>query len=260
MYKYAIVIISILLTSTSCMHNKIRYIIDSFENKGAVAEYPNPPVDYLIQKKDILSVKISTQNKEINDFFTISGQQFGNFAGGTQGNIFYLYGYTVNDSGNIVLPIVGDIYVEGKSINEIRHIVSKRVDERLNNADVVVNLVSFYLTFLGEFGSQGKLTIMQDNINIIDAVAMAGGITEYGDMKKILLVRKTEKGTKTFRIDLTERSLLLSDKFHLQPNDILIAEPMKNKSFQLGVRDYSLALSTITSTIAIILLVINLKK
>jgi polysaccharide biosynthesis/export protein len=260
MSKIIFVVLSLMLLGSSCIHNKIRYIIDDKEPLDKVTEYPNYPEDYLIKKKDILYIRVLSSNPEVNKLFSLNtgnNQGMSSMQGTSQ---FYLSGYTVNDSGNIILPVVGEVFVEGKNMNQIRELITGKVNERINNADVMVSLVSFYITFVGEFGMQGKISVMQDNVNILEAIALAGGVTDYGNRKRILVLRKTNEGVESFRVDITKRSLLVSDKFFLRPNDIIIAEPMKNKSFQLGVRDYSLVLSTVTSTIAMVLLIINLSK
>lgn len=247
------------LLFSSCMHNKIRYILDKNEVFEKTNEYANKAPEYLIQKQDILYIKISSTNKEINEYFEIDTRQIYGNSGG-QGSSFYLRGFTVNDTGYVNIPVLGALYVESKTIEEVQELVQKKTDEHLNNAIAKVKLVSFYLTFLGEVKGEGKITVMQDEINILDAIALAGGISDYGNKQNVLVVRQTNEGTKTFRVDLTKRQLLESEKFYLLPNDIIIVEPLKNKSFQLGVRDYSLILSTVTSTITMVLLVINLLK
>ena len=247
------------LLASSCMHKKIRYILDQNEVSGSISEYENHPPNYLVQKNDILYIKISSTNKEISQYFEIESQQT-NSSGGGQYNSFYLNGFTVNDTGFVVVPVLGGIFVEGKTILEIQEIVQKKTDDHLNNAIATVRLVSYYLTFLGEINSQGRITVMQDYVNILDGLALAGGVSDYGNKKNVLIVRQTKAGTQTFRVDLTDRKLLSSDKFYLVPNDIIIVEPLKNKSFQLGVRDYTLILTTVTSTITMVLLVVNMFK
>ena len=260
--KMRISILLLLLTSilaSSCMHNKIRYIQDKNEVFEKVYEYPNQAPDYQIQKQDILYIKISSTNKEINEYFELDTRQIGS-SGGSQGNSYYLRGFTVNDTGYVSLPVLGDIHVKGYTVKEVQELVQQKTDEHLNNAIANVKLVSFYLTFLGEVNSEGKITVMQDHVNILDGIALAGGIGNYGNKKNVLIVRQTNTGTKSFRVDLTDRKILSSDKFYLLPNDIIIVEPLKNKSFQLGIRDYTLILTTVTSTITMVLLVINLMK
>lgn len=247
------------LLSSGCIHNKIRYIQDKNEIFEKISEYANEPPEYKLQKQDILYIKIASTNKEINEYFKIESNQQSNSQSG-QGNRFYLSGFTINDTGYVIMPVLGSLYVEGSNIKEVQELVQKRTDELLNNAIAAVKLVSFNITFLGEINNQGKIAVMQDEINILDAIALAGGISDYGNKKNVLIVRQTTDGTKTFRVDLTERELLTSGKFYMLPNDIIIVEPLKSKSFQLGIRDYSLVLTTLTSTITMVLLVVNLLK
>lgn len=258
--KHILLYIILASSLSSCMHNKLRYIQDKNEIFDKVNEYSNQPPDYKIQVKDILYIKISSTNKELDKYFNIGSDNLSISGDQRSGSAFFLRGFTVNDSGFVEVPVLGDILVEGLTIKEIQTKIQKITDEHLNNAIATTRLVSFYITFLGEINGQGKQTIMQDNINILDAVALAGGISDYGNRKNVLIVRQTKTGTKTFRVDLTKRSLLSSDKFYLLPNDIVIVEPLMRKSFQLSARDYTLVLSTITSSTAMIFLILNFLK
>jgi polysaccharide biosynthesis/export protein len=247
------------LLFSSCMHKKILYLQDKTDSIEISNDYINAPVDYMVKKNDILYVDIFSSNKEVSSYFEQNSQESSSTQGGNSSG-FYLYGYAVNDTGYVNLPVLGSIFVLGKTMKEIQDIVQKKTDEHLNNAIATVRLVSFYVTFLGEVNSQGKLTIMQENVNILDGLALAGGVSDYGNKRNVLLVRKISNGTKTLRIDLTNRNLLTLPEFYLQPNDIVIVEPLKNKSFQMGVRDYTIILTTVTSTITMILLITSLFK
>ena len=246
-----------LITIPSCIHNKIRYLQDKAEIFNEIKEYSNKAPDYKIHKNDILYIKIVSTNEEINKYFNTSSS---NTANTGENRSFFLEGFNVNDNGNIKLQIIGNIKVDSLTVKEAQKKVQKKVNEYLNDATVTLKLVSFNLTFLGEVGNQGKQIVLQDNINILDGIALAGGINDYGDKRKVLIVRNTAKGTKTFRVDLTKRELLESPNYYLLPNDIIIVEPLINKSFKLSVGDYTTILSTITSTIALIVLFMNLKN
>lgn len=247
----------VLLFLPSCISKSIKYIQDKNEVFEQIYEYENTPSDYKIQKQDILYVKITSTNKEINEYFKIGNTTAS--MGNIQNSNFYLDGFTVNDSGYLQVPVLGDLKVEGLTVKEANTLLQKRTNKYLNNAIASLKLVSFYLDFLGEVNSQGRISVMQDHINILDAIAMAGGISDYGDKKNVLIVRKTANGTKTFRVDLTKRNLLTSDKFYLLPYDMIIVEPIANKTFRMNLSDYSLVLTTLTSTITMILLILNLK-
>jgi protein involved in polysaccharide export with SLBB domain len=155
MLKPIALFISLLLLSSSCLHNKIRYIIEDDEVPGIVTEYPNKPPEYFIKQKDILYIKISSGNEDINKILNIESNQM-NSMNDIEGNPFYLNGINVNDSGNIVLPVIGTFHVEGEKTEHVQMMIQQKVDERMNNTQVKVSLVSFNLTFLGEFNKQGK--------------------------------------------------------------------------------------------------------
>jgi len=257
MNKNILISIIVLMILPSCIHNKIRYLQDKSEFFDEIKEYSNKALDYKIQKNDILYIKVVSTNEEINKYFNSSLSSTGSTenSGG-----FFLDGFNVNEKGFIRLQVIGDIKVDSLTVKEAQTKVQNRVDEYLKNATVTVKLVSFYLTFLGEVGSQGKQVVLQENINILDGIALAGGINDYGDKRNVLIVRTTNKGSKTFRVDLTKRELLESPNYYLLPNDIIIVEPLINKSFKLSVGDYTTILSTITSTIALVVLLISLNN
>jgi polysaccharide export outer membrane protein len=254
--KLFLTLIAIVFLAGSCMHKKIVYLQDKTETANQKVEYQNVPPEYTIKKGDLLYIDIFSTNKEIAEIF-ITGNIVNTTSQGSGTNYYYLYGYMVNDSGFIEVPVIGKILAEGKQIKQIEEIVQQKTSEHLNNTLVKVRLVSYYVTFLGEVNSQGKITVMQNNLNILDGLAMAGGVSDYGNKKNVLLIRQTENGSITYRLDLTDRNLLKQEKYYLLPNDIVIVEPLKNKAFQLGVRDYTLILTTITSTLTLIILVTN---
>ena len=255
--RTSILFIIIVLFLPSCISKKIKYIQDKNEFFTQTNEYSNKPIDYKIQKNDILYIKIKSTNKEINEYFQTTRN---NNTINEKNSNFYLDGFTVSDSGYIQIPVIGKLKVEGHTIKEAKELLQKQTNKHLNNAITDLKLVSFYLDFLGEVNTQGRINVMQDHINILDAIALAGGINDFGDKENVLIVRKTENGTKTFRIDVTQRNLLKSENFYLLPYDMIIVEPLPNKTFRMNLTDYSLILTTLSSTITMILLILNLTK
>ena len=89
-------------------------------------------------------------------------------------------------------------------------------------------------------------------LTVLEAISMAGDITDYGNRKKVLVLRPSSDGTKTFRLNLTDRSILASDGFFLLPNDIIYVEPIKSKSFKINIPTVSLAFTSISTLILIL--------
>jgi polysaccharide export outer membrane protein len=122
----------------------------------------------------------------------------------------------------------------------------------VKNTVVIVKLANFRITMLGEFKMPGKYLVYQDKINIFEAIAMAGDMTEFAKRNHVLLIRQTEKGSKTYRVNLNTNSILESDLYHLKPNDLVYVEPVNAKPFAFSEFPYVLIFSTITTTLLLI--------
>jgi len=213
--------------------------------------FPMERPDYRIQYQDILYINITTLNNEMNDLLNPGYEQYTYSLYGSQSNI-YIFGYTVNDSGNIALPILGNIYVYGLTIDEITNSINKRAIEYLKDATVNVKLLSFKFTVLGEVTRPGTYTNYNNQLTVLEAIGMAGNVSDFGNRKSVLVVRPTKEGTYTFRINLQDKNLLQSQGYFLLPNDIVIVEPIKSKPFQLNIPTISLLFSSISSLILIL--------
>jgi len=245
-----------ILTGSSCNRN-IRYIYKKNHDIDSVITYPVISEPYKIKPNDILHIKITTTDQDINDLFSIDNQS--NNMNRTQGsNSFYLTGFTVSDSGYVEVPVLGRLYANGKTIREFRNEVTETTFEYLKEAIIDVKLVSFKISFLGEVSNKGTIFIYQDNIDILEAMARAGGVTNYGNMREVTVVRDEENERLVYKLDLTKRELLTSNKFYLYPDDIVIVEPSSTKIVQMNVRDYMFFISALSSAVTTTVLVINL--
>ena len=125
--------------------------------------------------------------------------------------------------------------------------LEKRLTEYLVNPVVIVRLASFRITMLGEFKSPGKYDVYQSNINIFEAISMAGDMTDFAKRNKIAIIRQTTNGSKIVRVDLNNKRILESDYYFLLPNDIVYAEPIKAKQFVSTQFPYGLAFSVLST-------------
>ncbi len=260
MIKQILYILSILtILLSSCSRKHILYLQDKDEFfDEAKNEFINQEKKYKIKKGDILHIDIISSNEKINQLFNINKSNSTDLSG--NGGGFYLSGYLVNDSGYIQLPIINDIFVKDFTINQIQDIIQQKANVYLKQAIVNVRFVSFRISFLGEFASKGQHVVYQNKVNILNGIAMAGGLSDYADKRKLLIIRNTSTGLKTIRVDVTKRNLLEKEEYYLRPNDIVIAEPIRSKVLRLNMNDYFLIITTISSTITTILLIANFMK
>lgn len=213
---------------------------------------PGPVPYYRIKTNDNLYVNIQTLNPEVNQLFNpVQGVQ-GAQQIYAQPSGQYLNGYHVDSRGNIVLPIIGSVALAGLTIDEAQNIIQKKANEYLKEATVRVKLLSYKVTVMGEVKSPGVYYNYNNNFTVLEAISMANGITDYAGIKKVLVVRPTAKGSKSYRLDLSSKQLLASEAFFLQPNDVVYVQPERAKNFRLNTPVYSLFLSTVTTLLVIL--------
>lgn len=232
-----------------------------YEDKDSVTDsvyYPVKKTNYQIQPGDVLYFSIYSSLSDVEHVFYFSNQSANTVSGGTEN--MYLTQYVVSDSGTIRIPVIGSVFVAGSTINEVQLVIEKEARKYVSDAIVRVKMASFTVTFLGEFTRPGKITFYKDHVNLLDALGEAGEVTFGGNKENIRIMRQTPQGIYTYRINLNDKNLLTSNKFYLQPNDIVYAEPLPRKVLRTNITDYSMIISTISSTIAIVALFISLQN
>ena len=81
---------------------------------------------------------------------------------------------------------------------------------------------------------------------------MANGTTDNASVRKLLVIRTTNTGSKSYRLDLTEKKMMTSEAFYLLPNDVLYVDPDKYKNLPLNSTLFTITLSAVTSTILVL--------
>jgi polysaccharide biosynthesis/export protein len=218
---------------------------------------------YKVQPFDMLYIRVSnTLNQEAVEMFNqpasnSSGSNIG--SGINSGMSFYLMGYNIDTEGKIKMPVLGDIVVNGMTVKEIEEHIHQLVTKYVSDADVQVRLLSFKITMLGETGV-GQKTISADRANLLEVFAMSGDIYKSGNRHNILILRTTPEGMRSFRVDVTDKSIISSPLFYVQPNDIIYVEPIRSSAWRLSLSEFSLLLTAITSFTSLYFLIVNLSK
>src|SRR5665647_462803 len=230
------VILLLALNFTSCRSTKnMKYFQDLVgnEQKGLSAPIPN----YLIKSDDNLYINIQSMNMEVNQLFSPSKSV--NNGGGTQSDYGqvssqYLNGYLVSQKGMIILPVIGEVRVIGLSEEGAKDAIQKRVDEYYKDATVKVKIMTFKVTILGEVKAPGVYYNYNKSITVLDALGMASGTTDDASIRSVLVIRNTDAGNKSYRLNLTEKSTMASEAFYLVPNDVLYIEPDRYKNHNIN--------------------------
>ena len=164
----------------------------------------------------------------------------------------YLYGFEIDKSGDVKLPMLGSAKVAGLTQLGAEQVIQKKADETLTDAIVKVKLLNFKITVMGEVRTPGVYYNYNNSINLFEALAMAGGNTDYATIKDVMVLRPTPEGNKTFLLDLSSKDVYLSEAFYLHPNDNIIVRPDKHKNLELNGQAISLILSSASALVSLI--------
>jgi polysaccharide export outer membrane protein len=207
---------------------------------------------YLVQPSDNLYIRVNVLDEKTNSLFnsmaggtTYGGQSFSDLS-------VYLYSYSVSDSGYIDFPVAGKIKVSGFTIDQVREQVQLSVDKYLRDTKVIVRLINFKISILGEVKNPGQFAIYQDEINLFDVISQAGDMTTYADRNHVQLIRKTSGGTEVHYLDMTKKDFLNSPYYMLKPNDIIYIAPLNSRNFAFDQFPYVIVFSTITTTLLLL--------
>ena len=236
---------------SSCTSQKQLVYLQDDDSLTTENVYFRQQVDYKIQNQDILYIRILSIDDRTNDLINVASTRY-------QQNLFqnetslFINGYSVDNSGNVELPIIGKVFVLNTTVEEAKDAIQEKTDQYLRNASVIVKLISFKFTVLGEVNRPGVYKNFNNQLTVLEAIGMAGDISDYGNRTKILVIRPTKNETRTYRIDLTNKDVLSSEGFFLLPNDIVYVEPIKSKTFRINIPTLSLFLTTLTTLILVL--------
>ena len=172
-------------------------------------------------------------------------------------------GITVEQDGRILYPQLGLIKAEGLTRSQLRDVLLTRLRTYLTDPVVSVEFLNFKITVLGEVGRPGAIQLPEGKINILEAIAQAGDLTQYGKKYPVRIIREN-KGRREFGyINLMSNSLFSSPYYRLQQNDIIYVEATDNKpvvTSQNFQQKLSLGLTVLSALTSIAFLVFTVLR
>lgn len=210
--------------------------------------------DYKLQVNDVLSVKVLSAERELSEIYNIISPTNG-FGVAEPGSL-YLSGYSVDSDGNINLPNVGKLKVAGLTTTQAQQLIQRSLNEYLTGATVVVKLISFKVSVLGDVQRPGYYYVYSEQASLLEGLALAGDLNYTASRHNVKLIRQKPGGSEVILLDLTDPALVQSPYYYLLPNDVLYVEPRKT----FVKRDNVVVLTTILSVISTAALFLNFVK
>lgn len=219
-------LIIILAYLTSCgSREKLVYFSDLSDTatyKGAVMDVPEPK----IQSDDILGISVNTLSPETNALFNTGVLEAPDSRSPSSGNVGR-QGYLVDKDGFINFPVIGRIKLGGLTKEQARQKMVEEVSAYAKDPIINVRFQNFRITVVGEVRQPSTFTIPNEKINVIEALGMAGDMTNYGRRENVLVIREQEGERTMARLNLNNKEVFNSPYFYLKQNDVVYVEPLR---------------------------------
>lgn len=224
--------------------------------------------DYQIRIKplDRLTVVVNSRDPELaapfntsTSFNSLTGTPLSTYSS----NATSLQIRTVDEDGNLDMPIIGPIQCKGKTRSELAQAIAKKIIDGgyINDPTVNVQFADMKISVIGEVARPGFYDVTRDKVSIFDALAMAGDMTVYGVRSEVAVTREVD-GVRTIEyLDLTSTDIFNSPAFYLQQNDVVYVKPNKYKA-QTGEisQNRNFYLSLVGTAISVATLIVTLTK
>jgi polysaccharide biosynthesis/export protein len=177
---------------------------NTFQTSFMPINEPNPDSGYMLDVGDILQIQLVGQNDYVEDFL-------------------------INSDGSINLPDIGKIIVAGLSLNDTSELIKSKVNAAFIATEAFISLseirdVNILVT--GNAQNPGIYTLT-GNSNILHAISAAGGISEFGSLREINLLRDN-----IIIESLDVYDLLIEGQYNLKKRlrsgDVIFVEARKN--------------------------------
>lgn len=231
----------------------INYLNDPSLTTGASKLFENRKFEYRIQVNDVLSIRVLGLDEKTHQFFNVEAS---NAFQNVNDASLYVNGFSVDKNGHVQLPTVGRIKVQGLTVGEAQELVQRKINEYFTNATVILKMVSFRVSVLGSVSRPGSYFIFNNQVTLLEALAMAGGPDEFADKGHITLMRQSDRGVQAIYVDLSRTDVLSSEYYYLLPNDVVFVPALRARAGRLNL-DVLIVLLSALSTSAVIFSIIQ---
>lgn len=179
-----------------------------------------------IQVNDILTVVVTAADPKVTaPFNPVSTMTTSNLT--QQVDMALRPTYTVDNNGDITLPMLGKVHVSGLTRVEAIEKVRSELSQYIKDPGVNMNFNNFRVSVLGEVAKPGSFIMPTERVTVLEALGMAGDLTIRGVRQNVLLIREVDGQKTMHRLDLTQQNTLNSPYYYLAQNDVIYVEPNK---------------------------------
>jgi len=166
--------------------------------------------------------------------------------------------YRIYEDGSVVLPVIGKMPIAGLTIREAERLLSQKFEDIVPDAEIKMALANNHFYVQGD-GGKGQYFLYKENLNIFQALALAGDISSIGDKKQVKIIRRGQDGfDQIIQVDLRKESIVNSEHYYIRPNDVIYIPTLSKSFFRIdSISGFITVIATPLSLIALSLSLFN---
>lgn len=263
---------AVLCLSSCVSTKKIQYFQGSdqmFEQAQAILQ----TYEMHLKPADQILIKVTCDNPELLEVFNLDvtlgagTRNGGNMSYGATGSMGSVYGFTIDNKGDVRLPVLGLVHVGGLTCDDAAKTIEQTIVQKniIKNPDVTVRLLNARVAVLGAVKTPHVVSLTSERNTILDVLSQCGDLSDQGLREKVTLYREDNGIRQKYDLDLTQANIFESPAFYVQQNDLIYVQPNKSQNVRSSAFPTYLSASAsilglVSSITALVFAVLNYTK
>lgn len=256
-------LLAVLSASCSSSKTSLPYFTDiASQQEGAL-----PTINYMpvIQTDDELAITVNSEYPDVTAIYNLPAENPATRGALTKTTSPRIATYVVDSKGDIDFPVVGKLHVAGLTCEQVKEELTRLISKEVKDPMVTVALVNFKVVVAGEVKEPQTISVAGNRMTILDALASAGDLTEFGERSNVLIIREENGERKFAHIDLNSSDILTSPYYYLRQNDYIYVAPNsirqanskynQNNAYKLSVTSTIVSAASVIASLVIALTV-----
>ena len=254
------ILVLITLLSSCATQQQMTYFQDLSESDSdSINAHLTQNFDPVIRCADAMLIQVTALDAEAATPYNMTAYTAS--SGNSLSVTPQLVSYVVDERGNITMPVIGTLHVEGLTKSELRDTLQSILSKQIKDPIVTINLQNRRVTVMGEVNRPGQVYIPNGRLTIMEALAASGDLTIYGQRDNILITREVNGQIQIARLNLNHSDVFSSPYYYLQENDLIYVSPNRVRAItSQNVGLWLSMVSTVASAATVIVTVINATK
>jgi len=256
-FTFVFLTFSLLSVLTSCSYKQDQLLFQQKKGFDSISNTtPAPTVHYHIQPQDILQIR-NLQNIS----YIIGDAPSATASSGGASNTPQGQEFQVEEDGNVALPVIGRVQVEGltrqEASNKIEELYKKTL---LKDPIIELKIVNLKITILGEIRDPGNYPLVKDRTSLIELIGQAGGLTDKANETNVEIIRGDPAHPSVIRIDLSNIKSLSNTNGILQNGDLIYIAKNKRAIQSDKITTFSTIIQPALIVLNTILIILTLAR